>query len=60
MQALSQPQVAYSAAGLLIALQTFSWLSDRFGGYAGQLQATDALTMLEEENSLLLDIRQDP
>lgn len=39
-------------------MRVVSWAADRIGGFAGQLEAPDALTILEEENSLLLDIRQ--
>lgn len=57
IQALSEPRVAYPLLGLLVAYRTVSWASARIGGYAGQLDAQETLRMLEEENSLLLDIR---
>lgn len=57
MQALTNPQVASSLLAIAVAIPTVSYISDRFGGYAGQLPAQDAQKMLEEQNSLLLDIR---
>ena len=57
-QALSNPQVAYPLLGVLVTVRAVGWAADRIGGYAGQLDPADALQTLEEENSLLLDIRQ--
>ena len=58
LQAVSDPRVVYPLLGIFVAVRAISWASDRIGGYAGQLQPTEALSILEEENSLLLDIRQ--
>lgn len=57
LQILSNRQLSTTLAGSAAALAFLSWLSGRFGGYSGLLRADKASTMLERENSLLIDIR---
>ncbi len=57
MQALSNPQVAFPLLGVGVGLQAANWVSARYGDYSGLISPETALSMLEEQNSALIDIR---
>lgn len=57
MQALSDPRIALPLLGVSVGLGITNWFTARYGGYAGQISAETALSLLEDENAALIDIR---
>ena len=53
----ANPILLAATLGAAVGLPAISWWRGRFGGYAGLLQPSHALDVLQNEDAVLVDMR---
>lgn len=57
VQVAANPALLAATLGAAIGLPAVAWWRGRFGGYAGLLQPSTALDVLQAEDAILVDMR---
>ncbi|EIE20768.1 hypothetical protein COCSUDRAFT_67224 [Coccomyxa subellipsoidea C-169] len=58
-QVAANPVLLAATLGATVGLPALSWWRGRFGGYAGLLQPSNALDVLQNEDAVLVDMRSE-
>ncbi len=56
-QVAANPPLLAATLGAAVGVPTIAWWRGRFGGYAGLLQPSAALEVLQSEDAILVDMR---